>query len=624
MLGDVITRIRFNPDDLRNAGLKTKEIANLRPRVILAGPNGGGKTRYLRLVHQTVTHYSPLAREGGYRIQLLQESARLKSQPGSRSELSPAAYMKQRIAQLQESTGGIVVDDTTGGEWLHTAQLRYQSDTVPQDPARLSPQQFDKHLMDISSGNYGAVASGLHVYLEATARALWHGTHPGAREDPHVAREYEFAQRFNQVVHELLGTTVEPQIVGSRVIPRLFGQPFASAALSEGQRVLLCWAILLLRQEGHYKRNVVLIDEPEVYLHPDACARAIESLERLLGKDGQIWIATHSLPLIAWAGVDALHFVQDGVVTFAGTTPSRVWSSLLGGDEARDGLLALLDGDAAAATVRFAAECLLQPGVAPARRGDPQGDQFVSVLGDRLRTGNSVRVLEIGAGQGRLVAAITELLRATPALRPEQLTYVAYEDPRFVHTEHEAACQRHLDALRALGAHARYETKLHDLRAIADERVDLVVLANTLHEIPVEDWLELFEDIPGVSKPDAQLVVIEDQEPRIGELPHPRGFLILEDSEWAALVGTQIQTRAGTWNGRRLTAFEIPVAGLAKARDNLGAALDLVARRAIDEIRLLRAATDSSHRAGRRHAFLAMLHLNATLAQRIYPTRSAS
>lgn len=100
------------------------------------------------------------------------------------------------------------------------------------------------------------------------------------------------------------------------------------------------------------------------------------------------------------------------------------------GAETRDALVSLLDGDAAATATRFAADCLLPPEVASARPDDPQPKQLVPVIVGRLRSGHPVRVLEIGAGRGRLINAIAEMLRADPSLRPEQLTYIAYQDLR--------------------------------------------------------------------------------------------------------------------------------------------------------------------------------------------------
>lgn len=328
--------------------------------------------------------------------------------------------------------------------------------------------------------------------------------------------------------------------------------------------------------------------------------------------------AARRVPRVA----ESLYFVQDGAAVFAGSTPSSVWQSLLGGAETRDALVAFLDGDAAAAATQFASECLPPPEVAFARPGDPQPKQLVSVVTDRLRSGHPVRVLEIGAGRGRLVHAIAEMLRADPSLRPEQLTYIAYQDPRFLDIEHGASCARYLEVLRSLGAQAKDSIDLAEFQARDVNRVDLTVLANTLHEIPVEGWLALLEQIRDASKSEATLLVIEDQEPRIGELPHPRGFLILEKNEWEVLVNAEVRERVEERAGRRLTAFEIPVESLRNAtKDSLTRALGLVRDRSIRQVERLRAEVTDSHKAGRRHSFFAMLHLNATLALKIFGAR---
>jgi AAA domain, putative AbiEii toxin, Type IV TA system len=572
----VIKRIRFDLDELASRGLHTKELRELGPRVVLAGPNGGGKTRHLDLVQSALTP-------------------------------NPIAALRHEI------------DDTTAGSSLHATLIRYAPGTSPENPDRVAPADSDVALRAISEGSYGAVAAGLHIYLEAMARALWNHEHSRVESYPNAIQEFDMAYNFNLLLDELLDTTVEPEAVGNgRIVPLLFGKPFRREELSIGQHVLLCWAILLVRQTGYYQGKIVLLDEPEVYLHPDVCVRAIECLGNALGPHGQIWIATHSLPLIAWSGIESLYFVQDGTAAFAGTTPSKVWQSLLGGDVTRDALVSFLDGDAAAAVTRFASDCLLQPTVASARLDDPQPRQFVAFIAERLRRGPKVRVLEIGAGRGRLVHAIVEMLRGDTLCRADQLTYLAYEDPQFVDAERRAECERHLGALRELGVDAKYSDELSQLRARDVNRVDVVVLANTLHEIPVENWLKQFKVIRGVSKPGASLLVIEDQEPRIGELPHPRGFLILEDNEWEALVDSEIQMRVDEHTGRRLTAFEIPVESLKKASATLTRALHLVRERSIREVTRLRAQPTHSHKAGRRHAFFAMLHLNATLALEVF------
>lgn len=377
--GCVITRICFEHEAMQRLGLKTEALTNLGPRVVLAGPNGGGKTRYLKLVAETVERYKELREEAAHTDDLRRRIAMdtsLLRRRNLRSKLLPNAKIEEGERALQQ----IAVDDTTDGKWLHTALISYRPHVIPADPSSLPSREIDQRLTQISSGDYMAVASGLHVFLDRMAHLLWNGTHPQAGAVPAIGENYAVARRFNALLQELLGTTVEPRIArNADVVPYLFDRPFQQDALSVGQRVLLCWAILLFQQAGHYIRTVVMIDEPEVYLHPDACARAIDKLQRLLGKDGQIWIATHSLPLIAWAGVDSLHFVEDGVVSFAGTTPSKVWRTLLGGDAAHEHLLSFLDGDAAAAIARFAAECLptARPSCAEDRTGRRLTDRRV-------------------------------------------------------------------------------------------------------------------------------------------------------------------------------------------------------------------------------------------------------
>ena len=160
---------------------------------------------------------------------------------------------------------------------------------------------------------------------------------------------------------------------------------------------------------------------------------------------------------------------------------------------------------------------------------------------------------------------------------------------------------------------------LAQVQARDADHVHVTILANVLHEVPVSRWLDLFKNVVDASQPGARLLVIEDQEPRVGELPHADGFIVLERAEWRALVDCEIGERRREHGGRSLTAFEIPVASLASAGPHLSRTLGLVQQRCIREVNALRRAGAASARAGRKHAFYASLHLNATLALSAYP-----
>ena len=110
--------------------------------------------------------------------------------------------------------------------------------------------------------------------------------------------------------------------------------------------------------------------------------------------------------------------------------------------------------------------------------------------------------------------------------------------------------------------------------------------------------------------------MIEDQEPRLGELPHPRGYLLLEKDEWRKLLDDEVVGQRTSWKGRDLTAFLMSAASLRSVTDlRLKDTLAEVQRRCRDEILRLRRSDDRSAASGRRHALFAIMHVNATLAR---------
>lgn len=70
------------------------------------------------------------------------------------------------------------------------------------------------------------------------------------------------------------------------------GQAHSVQELSSGERQALIIISRVLRAGvGH---TIVLIDEPDAYLHPHLSQRLIQALERGVGEDGQLVVATHS------------------------------------------------------------------------------------------------------------------------------------------------------------------------------------------------------------------------------------------------------------------------------------------------------------------------------------------
>jgi SAM-dependent methyltransferase len=407
-------------------------------------------------------------------------------------------------------------------------------------------------------------------------------------------------------------------------LPVVMGRNFNASELSDGQKILLAWAIILHRQREHLGNAIVIIDEPENHLHPDVCIRALDRLQKdVLGDQGQIWLATHSIPLIAWAGFDAIHFVHDGRVEYAGNRVDDVVNGLVGGVEGKERLRSFLSDAENLAILKFAAECLTAPAVAYTKGNDPQEAIFAKLVADRAHAGRPLRLLDFGAGHGRLAAALAAARRAGSsgeALPP--LQFLAYDRG----LPCEDTCRHQLAALAAQpGVEATYVDDLRALRG-AKDKVDIAVLCNVLHEVPIDKWLRTFADLHGVIAPDGCLILMEDQTPSVGELPSGNGFVILDEIETKRLFADDEGVRAVPnmvskgWE-QRLTVIEVPHPAISKATAaTLGEALGDVQERAEKKIAALRdsPSAGTTFRSGRLHALYAMLWVNAMMAARTF------
>jgi SAM-dependent methyltransferase len=334
----------------------------------------------------------------------------------------------------------------------------------------------------------------------------------------------------------------------------------------------------------------------------------LEALRKdVLGEEGQIWIATHSIQIIAWAGANALYSVEGGVVSYAGNKVKQVIDSLSGGEQRREHLRDFLASADHFGFFHFVGQCLSSPGVVDASDRDDQEKVFARLVKGMCTPGHTLRVLDCGAGKGRLADAI-----ARESTDLAALNYFLYDlDPKF--TEHRSQALRRL---RELGATGDLLDNLGSLR-VENSRVHLVVLCNVLHEIPKDDWLRMFSSLKDVLLPEGRLIIIEDQEPAVGELPHEKGFLLLDKNELAELFGGDaghVEDKSpgeGVANGR-ISVLCVPREHLESAtQETLSRALKSLQRRANDEVDKLRRAGATGQRNGRRHALYVLLAFNA-------------
>jgi SAM-dependent methyltransferase len=260
------------------------------------------------------------------------------------------------------------------------------------------------------------------------------------------------------------------------------------------------------------------MDEPENHLHPSAVIELLDTI-RSFNPKGQIWIATHSIPLLSHFEASSLWFVEGGAIKHSGRKPEQVLRSLLGSEEAIQKLKDFASLPAELARNRFAFECLCPPQVVETDSRDPQSKQLYDRLKIIWKGKESINLLDFGAGKGRMIANLADYENVSP----NTLNYHAF-DPSNLDREH---CLKNI-ALSYRDEADRYHNTIDALRSKVDDNYfDVVVLSNVLHEIPHQDWCDTFYKIKKLLKSDAYVLLIEDCRIPTGELAHQNGFIVL-------------------------------------------------------------------------------------------------
>jgi ABC-type lipoprotein export system ATPase subunit len=637
-------------------GLEPVLLDRLSDVVAVAGPNGAGKTRLLRLIKQqlaqTRTVFDRLSKIARAQIGELskEEGDLLNTQlhyltegAASSAEATTFGLTFLLFGFLQHLQGGeselpeeIVNSDTLKGmrerfqnnleRELHelAGRIRFGGGL----PAALRRGAWPR-LVALSSipdeqrnpFSQRSFVSEFRLYqypdakLHEAATISFLARHPDWAPDhtDHINR----ASGYIRTVSALLGMEVGGYSDGPNILATLDGRVVKQDELSAGQRLLVRWAEAIHENVDDVRQAIVFLDEPELHLHPSILVDVVKSLRSL--EPAQIWIATHCVPLLASLDPRQIIYVERGRATPAGNRIDHVLEGLLGGSDGVGRLRTFLGDAASLAFHQFAAQSLVEPAAVDLRPNDPQAMQFSTRISALLAGGDEVRVLEYAAGRGRLI----EALAATPSEGREHLRYHAYNTPDYTSADDEESCRLQLQRLHGVADTSKlYWTDLREHQRRGSNKMHAAVLCNVLHEIPPQIWPQLMTDLRECLRDDGHLLILEDQLMTGGELPHDRGFLVLDDVELRALFSLSSPEAEGfqyspAYDGR-LSLAEIPALFLDRCRGEcVREALQLLRKRALGQIEALRGKAGQKiapHRRGRQHAFFALLHTNATLA----------
>ena len=528
----------------KELGLSKIEMKNLGPVVIIAGQNGSGKSRLLKIIsNNDLIIHSKFSEEKKRRYanylttqkttQYYRTITRLEGNNKNKTEQENKKYIED-INKLQE----LEVDLEMQKAELGVELLNFYDDYGKSDVFEFTPKKIEirnsselskketkdllttnrKHRIDdFADTSYGIIQALQDFVVSTKQEALY------------TQEEQELIEKYNKkyltvckLIKDFLGVELGRNIYSEVTI---FNKPFYEAELSEGQRILIQLCVALLENEVNIKDALLVLDEPENHLHPSVL---IEFIEKILSLniEGQIWIATHSIPLIAHFDPQCLWHCEYGEVTYAGRNPEKVIDSLIG-DEEKLRLTEFMNLPAQFATTKFATECLLPPAIVETDINDPQTNQIKKVISDIGKKKGSIRLLDMGAGKGRLLRLFN--IEKEKVKINYELDYYAFDLPT-VNKDVENACISEIKAFYDdKKPESRYFSAIENMSILNEESFDVIVLCNVLHEIDPKDWLNLFanESIIGrYLSTNGYILIVEDQEMPTGEKAYKNGFMV--------------------------------------------------------------------------------------------------
>ena len=381
------------------------------------------------------------------------------------------------------------------------------------------------------------------------------------------------------------------------------GINFRVENLSPGQKTLFAYAILFFYLELNSRSNIteciVIIDEPELHLHPQAQVELLDALKSLISK-GQIFIATHSTHILSHLSYDEIYMVKNGqIILPSRTTPGNSLIELMGIERHIEELEEFITSTSSWAYSNFMTQCFKDPDVIFSKnQKDPQYKLFKNYINSL----SNINLLDFGAGKGRVGYTIDD-----DAQLKERIVYNALEPN-----------ESHHDVLRNINC---LESLYSDINDIKNKQFDIILLCNVLHEIHPQYWIQILKGIKQLLRENGKLVIIEDNHLPKGECAHEFGYLLLNADQIATLLDSgknllSVQPE-DDWYKRRFTFCVAEKNNINPTTLSLSNALNHLKEETYESLKEIRKKqVDVAN--GRLYANLAQLYINAELALEKY------
>lgn len=326
---------------------------------------------------------------------------------------------------------------------------------------------------------------------------------------------------LNSLLNEFIGKQIQIEQDGNQIfiyqiehgkIERLLPLKNALSEFSPGELLLFYLSVfLMVIKQDHPEGIVLIIDEPELHLHPHALVKMIQTLKESENVV-ELWIASHSLFLVPLFEFEEIIFIdQNTVYSRNSEMYKKLFDSLVGLENIN--LFEFLKSLDSWQYYQFIVECFCLPKpVGKANAGDEQFRKLLDSIKDKM--GNKpIQMLDYGAGKCRIWECM-QLLPDADA-RKSQLVYTAYEP----YPEEN------------LSGSFKLYTDFSEIRE-KGLKFQAVVLMNVLHEIEIMQWAQTFKNIESVLDDNGILIFIEVLSLTKGEQPYGNnGYLVLQDEQ---------------------------------------------------------------------------------------------
>lgn len=632
-----ITKVNIPNIETIKYGLNHIKMEKLDSIVLIAGKNGSGKSRLLNIV-KLFYESKPLESEIlNVRRQITNTENNISNLEKTivNLEKSHSATEPMQIKQKENELKNYKLGLNNQKQSLLNYQITIELDEyiktsepynsrckivayVPKklnlkNCSELGKQLLINHAIMTDSVGVDNLHDGTLAKIQLIQDRNWNATHQHAKilpgEKEKAINDYE---KLNKLIEIFLNTSLDRTIDGEAT---LFRFPLGKSELSDGQKILLQFCLAIYSQATALKDLILFMDEPENHLHPSALIEVFDRIQHSL-TNGQIWIATHSIPLLAHFDPSLIWYMEEGNIGYAGRIPEKVLKGLLGNDDEIYKLSNFSSLPAQFAISQFAYECLFRPNAVAPVKNDPQTNQIKGIISES-KSNKPIRILDYGAGKGRLASTFYESEDFKKGNLNDFLDYIAFDTDK----KDKEFCENAIKSIYA-SSEKRYFNAPADLLTSFDKySFDYLVMCNVFHEIDPKDWLSLFSDdgiILQLLKKDGILLIVEDHQIPAGEKAYQKGFLVLDTLQIKILFNikendTEFKVHDAREDGR-LKAHSIPrnYVERVNAHTRLEAikSLNSTAKDKIKDLRSL----DSNYKNGRLHGFWVQQLANTNIA----------